>query len=408
MKIFSYFQYPSMVLLFALIVACNDDEMSGPKMPFGSGSNKVAEASGDMGLDVLKAIHANVPGETVLISPLSIQTAFNMALEGANGTTFDQITATMQYPWLDLEAIRKATGETADVLVNRSGHPSVTIANAFFYDPIRLEPNQAFLDALGNYYGAHIASDNFNQQEAVDNINQWVEDKTKGLIEEIIDKISPEELAFIINALHFKSDWAHGFSDVQTANGNFTKSDGMVISVEFMGADRTFSSALTSTWQMVDLPFKDSTFSLTMVRPTNEQQTNWLQNFTMADLNGLYHQLKSQRIILSLPKMELEFEYELSGPLKTLGMTDPFLHTNADFTGMGTPLMGPNKYISRVDHKTVLKVDEKGAEGAAVTSVGFTVLSLPPSVRFNVPYLLSLRHIHSGTVLFMGFVEDPA
>ncbi|MCC5916031.1 MAG: hypothetical protein JJU02_01755 [Cryomorphaceae bacterium] len=407
MNIISYFRNAFVILLAVFVTSCKDDDKKKNQPPFGSGANDVADATGHFGLDVLKAIHANEPGETVLISPLSIQTAFNMALEGAKESTYDQITATMHLPTFDLETIRKESGETADVLVNKSGHPSVTIANAFFYDPGRLSPNQDFLDALGNYYEAYIASDNFGQQAAVDNINQWVDDKTKGLIEEIIEDISPEEIAFIINALHFKSDWATGFHEAQTNTGDYTKSDGSKISIDFMSGDQLFTSALTNNWQMVDLPFKDSTFSLTLVRPTNGQQTNWLQSFTMADLNNLYDELKLQRLYLRLPVMELEFEYELSEPLKALGMTNAFSAPQANFTGIGTPLIGPNIFITRVDHKTVLKVDEKGAEGAAVTSIGVGVLSMPPSVTFNIPYLLSLRHIPSGAVLFMGFIEDP-
>ncbi len=399
-------------ILFAVLVSlfssCKDDEAPTGKPPIGSGANDVATASHWMGLDVLKAIHSHEPNETVLISPLSIQTAFNMALEAAKESTYDQITAVMRYGSLDVETIRKQSGETANVLVNQSGHPSVTLANAFFYDPTRLDPNTNFIDALTEHYGAYVATGDFDQQSAVDNINQWVDDKTKGLIEEIIDDISKDELSFLINALHFKSDWANAFDENQTETGSFKKTDGTTLSVDFMSSDRNVTSTFNDNWLMVDLPFKDSTFSLTLVRPTDDDKTNWLPDFTSQDLKALYDKLEFQRVYVTIPKMELEFEYELSKPLKDLGMTDAFLHSVANFTGMGIPLEGPNIFITRVDHKTVLKVDEKGAEGAAVTSIGFGVLSMPPSITFDVPYLLSLRHIPSGTVLFMGFVEEPS
>ncbi|MCH8546685.1 MAG: hypothetical protein LAT54_08125 [Cryomorphaceae bacterium] len=409
MKTLSSFQFFLMAFVFLSFTSCNDadDDKGNGNGIIGIGANDVSEASGIMGLDLLKTIHAKEPGETVLISPLSIQTAFNMALEAAKENTYDQISATMRYGSFDLETIRKQSGETANVLVNQSGHPSVTIANAFFYDPSRLDPKTAFLEALSDYYAAHVATDDFAQQVAVDNINQWVSDKTKKLIEEIIEEIGQDELAFLINALHFKSDWAHGFDKNQTSSGSFTKSDGSKVTVDFMSQDRTITSAMNDQWEMVDLPFKDSTFSLTLVRPADEQKTNWLKDFTHQELKALYDKLEAQRIYLKLPKMELEFEYELSEPLKDLGMTDAFSPQVADFSDMGTPLQGPRIFITRVDHKTVLKVDEKGAEGAAVTSIGFGVLSMPPSITFNVPYLLSLRHIPSGTVLFMGFVEEP-
>jgi serine protease inhibitor len=397
-----------LIAITSFTFSCKDTEKNkGKNPPIGSGANSVATATGYMGLDVLKAIHAKKQGETVLISPLSIQIAFNMALEAAQESTFDQISSVLHYDNFDLEGIRNQSSETANVLVNQSGHPSVTIANAFFYDPTRLEPKTDFINALNENYSAHVATDNFAQQQAVDNINQWVKNKTKGLIEEIIESISNDELAFIINAIHFKSDWLNGFDENSTSAGNFKKSDGSTISVNFMSADRNFSAAFEQNWLMVDLPFKDSTFSLSLVRPTNDNNNNWLANFSYNDLELLYAKLHAERVYLMLPRMNIEFDYQLSEPLQELGMVDAFSESLADFSKMGTPLQGPRIFITRVEHSAVLKVDEKGAEGAAVTTVGFGTTSMPPKMRFDVPYLLSLRHIPSGAVLFMGYVEDP-
>jgi serine protease inhibitor len=397
-----------LVVICSFTFSCKDSEKNKEKRPpIGIGANNVATATGYMGLDLLKAIYTKKQGETVLISPLSIQTTFNITLEAAQESTFDQISSVLHYDNFDLEAIRSQSSETANVLVNQSGHPSVTIANAFFYDPSRLQPKTDFINALNENYSAHVATDNFAQQQAVDNINQWVKNKTKGLIEKIIESISNDELAFIVNAIHFKSDWLYGFDENSTSAGNFKKSNGSIISVDFMSADWDFSAAFDQNWLMVDLPFKDSTFSLSLVRPTNENNNNWLADFSYNDLELLYAKLHTQRVYLTLPRMNIEFDYQLSEPLIELGMVDAFSESLADFTKMGTPLEGPRIFITRVEHSAVLKVDEKGAEGAAVTTVGFGTTSIPPTMRFDTPYLLSLRHIPSGAVLFMGFVEDP-
>jgi len=58
-------------------------------------------------------------------------------------------------------------------------------------------------------------------------------------------------------------------------------------------------------------------------------------------------------------------------------------------------------------HEVRLKVDEKGAEGAAVTVVGGIVTSSPPVVAFDRPFVLSLRHIPTGVQLFFGLVDEP-
>ncbi|MBK8506750.1 MAG: hypothetical protein IPL46_33955 [Saprospiraceae bacterium] len=78
----------------------------------------------------------------------------------------------------------------------------------------------------------------------------------------------------------------------------------------------------------------------------------------------------------------------------------------ADFSKLGSAPEG-NLFISKVNHKTYLKIDEKGAEGAAVTSVGVGVTSLPPHLKFDRPFVFLLRNRDSNTLIFAGKIEDP-
>jgi serine protease inhibitor len=54
-----------------------------------------------------------------------------------------------------------------------------------------------------------------------------------------------------------------------------------------------------------------------------------------------------------------------------------------------------------------MKVDEKGMEGAAVTTIGVGTTSMPPSIYFDRPYMMVVRDRATGTYLFMGKIEDP-
>jgi serine protease inhibitor len=89
-----------------------------------------------------------------------------------------------------------------------------------------------------------------------------------------------------------------------------------------------------------------------------------------------------------------------------MGMELAFDPQQADFSRLGQAPEG-NLFISKVLHKTFLKIDEKGAEGAAVTSVGVGVTSLPPSIRFDRPFLFLIRHKDTGAILFAGKMEAP-
>ena len=110
---------------------------------------------------------------------------------------------------------------------------------------------------------------------------------------------------------------------------------------------------------------------------------------------------------LFLPRFKMTWEGPLNEPLNALGMKQAFAR-NADFSAMSDakPL-----YISLVQHKAFVEVNEAGAEAAAATGVVMSLESIPaePSavVRADRPFLFTIRDRATGTVLFMGRVADP-
>merc|ERR1711893_24153 len=63
-------------------------------------------------------------------------------------------------------------------------------------------------------------------------INNWVSDITKGKISNIIDSVSPDTAALIVNALYFKASWAKSFEDGKPQE--FTKTDGSKTIINMM------------------------------------------------------------------------------------------------------------------------------------------------------------------------------
>jgi serpin B len=103
----------------------------------------------------------------------------------------------------------------------------------------------------------------------------------------------------------------------------------------------------------------------------------------------------------------VETEYELSDPLKALGMTAAF--GRADFSGMST---GPEQFdISAVIHKAYADVNEEGTEAAAATAVVVRTASAvtrPLVFRADHPFLFLIRHVPTNTILFLGREENPS
>nr|MBS0036883.1 serpin family protein [Saprospiraceae bacterium] len=369
-----------------------------------------AEMNQQFGWDLFKELVRENPEENVLYSPWSVQTAMNMALNAAGGNTLDEMLEVLHCSQCPVEEINAAQAEMRKWLEEKSGHPSITSANAFFYDDARIYVKEDFLTSLKKHYNATDRIYQFGDPATLDKINNWVMQNTNDKIEKILEKIEDEDLAFLINALHFKADWSNGFDENATHDANFALSDRTTVRVPFMNADRNFNHVRQNGLSMVDIPFRDSTFSLSLILSDDHPSDamDWIDQLDMTTVNALYDNLDYGRIMLSFPRLDLEFDTDLPDAMKKLGMVDAFSEFQANFEPLGHALIGPVIYINQMKHKAVLKVDEKGAEGAAVTSIGFGTTSLPPQFTYNKPFVLILRHVPSNTYLFQGLVENPS
>ena len=121
--------------------------------------------------------------------------------------------------------------------------------------------------------------------------------------------------------------------------------------------------------------------------------------------------MQMTRMELSLPKFEASYKDSLADELKQLGMVDPFDRGKADFSRM-TESGSKDLVIGEVLHKTFIRIDEKGSEAAAVTSVMIKVTSMPIreslELSFDRPFFYAIIDREAGIPLFMGTMVDPA
>ena len=160
----------------------------------------------------------------------------------------------------------------------------------------------------------------------------------------------------------------------------------------------------------IDLKFTDDEYSMTFILPENDSNVyDFVNGYSEKEFYEFYidlyaNKLQEGRIMIRIPKFEIEAHKNMKDILEKMGMETAF--DDADLSNMGT--FPGHTYISRVLHDTFLKIDEKGAEGAAVTTVGIGVESLPPQIEFSRPFLFVIRHVETNTPIFIGKLGDPS
>jgi serpin B len=368
-----------------------------------SAERSVLSASNAFSFALWKRVNSAQKDSNVFVSPLSASFSLGMAMNGAANQTFEDMRTGLQFGGTSMADID--AGYKSLIALLTSLDPSVTmeIANSIWYRNT-FPFNQSFLDDGANYFGATIKPLDFASADAsLAAINGWVNTQTKGRIPSIVDKIEPENVMFLINAIYFKGSWRERFDPALTQDGTFHATAGDQ-TARLMHRHGKMLYAEAATYQAVDLPYGDSAFTMTVVLPksgtTVESLAASLDAATWQVLASGFH---TADIDLYLPKVKMSWARGLIPDLKGLGMLAPFAD-GADFTRMST--RGRELYISSVRQKTFVDINEEGTEAAAVTSTGVSVTSLPVTtlMRVDRPFVFVIRERLSGTVLFLGKV----
>ncbi|MEM1129024.1 MAG: serpin family protein [Pseudomonadota bacterium] len=326
---------------------------------------------------------------------------------------------------------------------------SVSMAYALWLDE-GMVPSETAAEVLESGWGAKVEElDLAKDGKAV--INAWAKEATNGIIETLIQDPLSQATLVLTNALHFKDAWASQFNPDQTAPKPFTLTDGNTVDVAFMTGNKTFPCWEVDGRYVVAMPFasgghlllsmpmetSDATDAEVAPEPTeaaaediimdpvHDGDTNEIASGETADTpaevdladdpatdpvveevakdSAVFTLDDAQLVRLSLPKLDLSADLDLSQLLKETGLQDDFLEGLATLT-VAPALPGP------VLQSVVFDADEFGAEAAAATAaIGVRSIQTTsaPLLEFNRPFELFLMMPDTGTALIAASVRDP-
>ena len=350
------------------------------------------------------------PGTNVCISPLSLEIALGMLANGVEPEARKEM--------LDIIAGEGITADSLNVWYHKlrdalEATNCVRLANAmwaqkdYYINPDFIETNQTFYDAeVGNL-------DFTKTQEAYDSICQWAYDHTFGNIRELNLPINAGTDYVLANATWFGANWMTPFDKESTIEAIFTKTNGTEQTVNMMNAQEEFLYQELLTYQIIELPFgvfekksypngyerdicTDQPFSMFIALP----KAGYTPNDILADIdwNVTGKHLSGD---IHLPKFNFKTSNELIDRIKELGILKLF--TSGAMSGINERLS-----IDFINQDVSVKIDEEGAEMAAVTVIGNRNGESTPKFDFNAnhPFVFCVRDNVSHNILFIGKVEN--
>lgn len=223
-----------------------------------------------------------------------------------------------------------------------------------------------------------------------------------------------------LNSIYLKASWSEQFNEGHTNEDLFYSDGETTNNAHFMHMVEKFpySHEALAGYQILQMHFSgdrrtDST-GLSMIFALPLEGGNETTAFaSSADVLEAIPNLERTRVALALPKFQYESKYEksLRKALQSLGMEAPF---DAEREDNFCIVDGScNAYIDFIIQKTFIDVNEKGVEAAAVTAMGFALLSAPihstDPILFQAdrPFQFFLYDEVEELILFEGRVGNP-
>jgi Serine protease inhibitor len=379
-------------------------------------SEDIVKANNDLGMKMFSKLAAAEAGKNMMISPLSISIAMAMSTNGASGENLDEMKEVLGFGEMELPDVNEQFMHLIASLVAADKDLVLSIANSVWMrEEFSLDVKAAFTDVLKEFYDAEIFAEGF----CVENINAWVSEQTNGKIDKIVEEIGEDVVMYLINAIYFKAAWTTAFNEENTYEGTFTLSDGTETTANFMHFVETEDVpeffAYSSYWgdkdgfSMIRIPYGRDVFAFYGIVPNYDNESN-IDDFIakIAD-NGFDHYYSlitpMSDFPLELPKFKFEYEKSLVGIFKELGMEKAFKE-GGPFHNIAEEPHDP--IISDIKHKTFIEVNEAGTEAAAITSVEYSDGAMPGGFYANRPFVFVIRDDRTGSILFIGKVENPS
>ncbi|XP_048456007.1 uncharacterized protein serpina10b [Rhincodon typus] len=366
----------------------------------------LAEKNREFGFNLYRKI-ANLHEVNVFFSPMTVSTIFAMISLGAKHVTYDDILRGLNvkdliktdnpyllhtlYQWLH-----------CNFSSNKDLHISGGIS-LFVQDDIHLKPT--FINDASYFYNADITPVDFQDTaNTTDIINQYIDNRTNGKINRLLVSVDSKTKLMFINYILFKGKWMAPFDPNATMDGTFYINAYTRIKVPMMFKEDTFflTHDERNSCIILKIPYQGSANMLVVI-PKNGEYLHVEDELTTELIAEWIKALKPKKIELYFPKFKLDKSYNMERKLRQLGIIKPFTNT-ANFSEISS---SHHLKISKVIHKAVIDVDERGTEAAAVTSVAAVPYSLPTMIKVDHPFVFMIYEEITNMLLFIGRVKDP-
>ncbi len=338
----------------------------------------------------------------LVLSPLSVIYALSLCANGASGETLTEFEALNS--GIAIEDMNEYL-YTLTLALENTKESKVNVANSAWANRDSFTLSDDFVTVAQKYYNAEAHSLPFADPATLTTINQWVSDKTDGMIPEMLSDLDPAMVLVLLNTVLFDGIWEEEYDEGDVSEAIFTAEDGTESTVDFLySEENTFFTV--DGGKGFSKAYKDG-YSFTAVLPDEGMSID--EFVASLDLSALLEAAKSgdEEVRVAIPKFEYDCRIELGDRMQEMGLRLPF-SGEAELGGLQESGMN-NLAISQIFQKAKIILNEHGTKAAAATGILIMKTAAPvrkEEVFLNRPFLYVITNA-DNVPLFLGTVRNP-
>ncbi len=339
-----------------------------------------------------------------IVSPVSVTYLLSMTLNGAEGTTSEEIKKTLGWNGASTSAINAFCYRLMNGELTRKDS-ALSIANYIALTK-EISFKHSFVKKARSIYDAQVENLDFSAPANISHINDWCRKHTDGMIPKMIDRMETTAVSYFLNAIGFNGKWAKPFLTINTEPKTFYSINHQKKNVDMMTSDEEdFPYMEDSLLSAIELSYQGGKYSMIFILPQ--------KNHSLQEIKGSLNQRRFQQILrqmkteknvdLWIPKFSIDKQIPLKKILPRMGIKSMFAPLAANFK----LLTEQSIYVSEMQQKARIEISENGTKAAAVTEMEYVLLGL---LRSNVqkvfhadhPFIYVIRDNETGALLFIG------
>jgi serpin B len=344
--------------------------------------------------ELLNRLNSGNKGKNIIISPMSVIMLLGILAESVGSDTREEVIKVLgdKISFEDIRDILSKIHEDS----NRSD--SLMSSNAVcvkeeFKDSVLTD----YKERLAKVYDGKV----FATVDMARDVNEWVEEKTRGMIKNAVGDSLDDVVACLMNAVAFEAEWEDLYEEKDIYEEEFHNEDGSMVNVDMLHSseygwieDKDFTGFIK--------PYKDEKYAFMAILP--DEGKNMDEIIERIDFSELFKNAEDEKVTVTMPEYKYDFGTDLTDICKELGISKVFTPA-ADFSPMSTEWLRLDSII----HKAHIEVDRHGTRAAAVT-MGMVMCGCAPMMKQRIvildrPFIYAIMDTETKLPIFVGIYK---